>query len=80
MRVVIIFILLCESLFGAAQNKFTLNGYVKDTTNGESIIGATVSVNGKSLGSNQYGFYSIIFLTVTACVVLYFLFRRTGWL
>lgn len=59
MRVVIIFILLCESLFAAAQNKFTLNGYIKDTTNGESIIGATVSVNGKSLSSNQYGFYSI---------------------
>lgn len=29
---------------------------------------------------SQYGFYSIIFLTITACVVLYLLFRRTGWL
>lgn len=59
MRVAIVFILLCESLLAVGQNKFTLNGYVKDTTNGESIIGATISVNGKSLGSNQYGFYSI---------------------
>ena len=42
-----------------AQNKFTLNGYIKDSTNGESIIGATVSVNGKAITSNQYGFYSI---------------------
>ncbi|HTM91134.1 MAG TPA: carboxypeptidase-like regulatory domain-containing protein, partial [Flavisolibacter sp.] len=43
----------------SAQNKFTLNGYTKDSTNGESIIGATVSINGKSVTSNQYGFFSI---------------------
>ena len=42
-----------------AQDKFTLNGYIKDSANGESIIGATVSINGKSITSNQYGFYSI---------------------
>ncbi|HEV7781668.1 MAG TPA: TonB-dependent receptor, partial [Chitinophagaceae bacterium] len=43
------------------SNRFTLNGYVKDSLTGESIIGATVSVNGQSRGvaSNQYGFYSI---------------------
>src|SRR5258705_8889258 len=42
-------------------NRYTLNGYVKDSLSGESIIGATVSVNGQSKGvaSNQYGFYSI---------------------
>ncbi|MFI5133240.1 MAG: TonB-dependent receptor domain-containing protein [Chitinophagales bacterium] len=51
----------------SAQNKsslagkFTVNGYVKDSLSGESIIGATISVNGQSKGvaSNQYGFYSI---------------------
>ena len=49
-----------------AQNKpaathFTLNGYVRDSLTGESIIGATISINGQSKGvaSNQYGFYSI---------------------
>ena len=46
-------------LVSTAQNKFTLNGYVKDSTNGESVIGATVAINGKSVSSNQYGFYSI---------------------
>jgi hypothetical protein len=42
-------------------NRFTLNGYVKDSLSGESIIGASVAVNGQSKGvaSNQYGFYSI---------------------
>jgi hypothetical protein len=43
----------------SAQVKYTLNGYVKDSTSGESIISATISVNGKSISSNQYGFYSV---------------------
>jgi hypothetical protein len=45
----------------SAQTRFTLNGYIKDSLSGESIIGATISVNGQSKGviSNQYGFYSI---------------------
>ncbi len=43
------------------QERVTLNGYVKDSLSGESIIGATVAVNGQSKGvmSNQYGFFSI---------------------
>lgn len=44
-----------------AQQKFTISGFVKDATNGEALIGATVLV--KELGSgnitNVYGFYSI---------------------
>jgi hypothetical protein len=41
--------------------RYTINGYIKDSLSGESIIGATISVNGQSKGvaSNQYGFYSI---------------------
>ena len=44
-----------------SSNRFTLNGYVRDSLSGESIIGASISVNGESKGvaSNQYGFYSI---------------------
>lgn len=43
------------------QSRFTLNGYVKDSLTGESIIGATITIDGQSKGvtSNQYGFYSI---------------------
>jgi hypothetical protein len=47
------------SLEVKAQDKFTLNGYVRDSASGESIIGATVRINGRSVTSNQYGFYSI---------------------
>src|SRR5689334_2791703 len=42
-----------------AQEKFTLNGYVKDSSSGELVISATVAINGKAITSNQYGFYSI---------------------
>jgi len=44
-----------------AQNKYTVSGYIKDSLSGETLIGATISVNNKSKGvnSNQYGFYSI---------------------
>ena len=50
-----------NSVFAQNENHFTLNGYVRDSLTGETIIGATVSVNGQSKGvaSNQYGFYSI---------------------
>lgn len=43
------------------QQKYTLSGYVKDSLSGESLIGATIAVNGegKGVSSNQYGFYSI---------------------
>jgi hypothetical protein len=45
----------------AAQDKYTLNGYIKDSLSGETLIGANLSVRpeGKGIVSNQYGFYSI---------------------
>src|SRR5262245_33032924 len=48
-----------KSVAGAV--KYSINGYVKDSLSGESIIGATISVNGQTKGvaSNQYGFYSL---------------------
>lgn len=40
---------------------FTISGIVKDSLNGETLIGASITVLGQSKGinSNQYGFYSI---------------------
>lgn len=46
-------------LGAAAQNKVTLSGYVKDSLSGETLIGAAVTVNGRGVNSNQYGFYSL---------------------
>jgi hypothetical protein len=49
------------ALTSFAQTKFTINGYVRDSASGETIIGATISINNlsKAVVTNQYGFYSI---------------------
>ncbi len=44
-----------------AQSKFTINGYVKDSTSNETLINANVAVQGfnKTISTNSYGFFSI---------------------
>jgi hypothetical protein len=41
------------------QDKHTVSGYVRDSLSGETMIGATLSINGRSVNSNQYGFFSM---------------------
>ncbi|MEI7627874.1 MAG: TonB-dependent receptor [Bacteroidota bacterium] len=45
----------------SAQEKYTLNGFIKDSLTGETLIGANLYIRseGKGVSSNQYGFYSI---------------------
>ncbi len=55
-------LLIFTNLTAMAQDKFTVNGTVRDKATGEELIGATVVVKeipntGKS--ANEYGFYSI---------------------
>lgn len=59
-----LFFLILISFFAEAQKKYTISGYAKDLQNGETLIGATITVKGNSKGitSNQYGFYSITLL------------------
>jgi hypothetical protein len=48
--------------FAGAQNqKFTLSGYVKDSANGETLIGATVFLKELKTGeaANEYGYFTI---------------------
>lgn len=61
LRIIAIVFGVCCALCAQAQEKFTLSGYVRDSLSGETLIGATVSVNGhgKGIVSNQFGFYSI---------------------
>jgi hypothetical protein len=44
-----------------SKRKFTINGYIKDSYSGETLIGATLSVKGNSKGvpSNTFGYYSL---------------------
>src|SRR5690606_680905 len=52
---------MCWMLPGQAQQQFTISGYVRDTTNGESLTGATVYVKGSTQGvqANTYGYYAL---------------------
>ena len=59
MRSFFILFLLVNLLTVHAQNRYTINGYIKDSSSGESVIGASLTVNNKNVTSNQYGFYSI---------------------
>ncbi|MEO5980453.1 MAG: TonB-dependent receptor [Chryseolinea sp.] len=49
------------SLLVDAQDKVTLNGYIKDSSNGEELIGVTVYLPELRAGTvtNAYGFYSL---------------------
>ena len=52
-------LLIMAGFVASAQTKYTVSGYVKDSASGESVVNATIVVNGKTVGSNGYGFYSI---------------------
>ncbi len=53
--------LITSFLSSPAQDKVTLSGYIKDSSNGEELIGVTVYFPELKAGttSNAYGFYSI---------------------
>lgn len=53
--------LVCFPFLLFSQKNFTLSGYVKDSLNGENLIGSTISVQSRktAISSNQYGFYSL---------------------
>ena len=62
MRTVVVFVFSCLSFYSAfAQGRFTLSGYAKDSMSGETLIGATIAVQGqaKGISTNNYGFFSI---------------------
>ncbi|MCK4662547.1 MAG: TonB-dependent receptor [Bacteroidales bacterium] len=43
------------------DKEYTINGYIKDINDGETLIGATIYIEGTTIGTitNAYGFYSI---------------------
>ena len=59
----LLFFLISFSLVKAvsAQKKFTISGYIKDVSSGETIIAANITITNENKGitSNSYGFFSI---------------------
>ena len=47
------------SLQLSAQNKYTISGYIKEKSSFETLPGANVTISGKQIQSNNYGFYAI---------------------
>jgi len=58
---VVIFALFSYDSHARDQQKYTLSGYVKDSMNGESLVGANIFVENlaKGVSTNQYGFFSL---------------------
>jgi len=75
MKKVFLLIACCIAVsFSFAQNKYTLSGYIKDSLSGETLIGASITINGtgKGVNSNQFGFFSITLPEGTYPVVISF--------
>jgi hypothetical protein len=54
-------LVLLVSVQASAQKMYTISGTVSDQSNGETLINAVISIEGKNAGAttNEYGFYSI---------------------
>ncbi|TDH29287.1 TonB-dependent receptor [Segetibacter sp. 3557_3] len=61
MKLLLTVALMCSFFFLRAQDRVTLNGYIKDSLTGETLIGANLSIRnaGKGVTSNQYGYFSL---------------------
>ena len=61
MRAILLVVFVAITVTAFPQKKYTISGYVRDSLSGESLISASVAIEGQSRGinSNQYGFYSI---------------------
>jgi hypothetical protein len=80
---IILLAFLFTSFFCFSQNKYTISGYVKDSSTGEYLLGANVYVkeNLKGTVTNIYGFFSLTLekgnYTLTASYIGYNDFSQT---
>ncbi len=61
-KLLIVLFIICTKLTLSAETPLLINGTVTDATTGESLIGASVSVNeisGVGTTTNAYGYFSI---------------------
>src|SRR5688572_19982231 len=60
-KFILVFVFFLQTVVSLSQDKVTLHGYVKDSANGEELIGVTVFIPELKAGAvtNAYGFYSI---------------------
>lgn len=70
-RICICLVLIVLPAIGFAQTKYTISGYVKDASNGETLLGASVYAKENLVGTttNTYGFYSVSLPTGTYTIM-----------
>ncbi len=75
---IIFFILFLALSKGSAQN-FSIGGSIKDASNGEMIVGATVYLKGTNISasSNTYGFFSLNAAKGTYTIIFSYLGYKT---
>jgi len=58
-KIIVLFLLFTSVI--VAQDRSSVSGIIKDTSNGETLYGASIYLKGTSIGvlSNEYGFYSL---------------------
>ncbi len=82
-RLLLILLFVTTLLSQMDAQKFTLSGNMKDATNGEDLIGATLVVKdlpGSGINSNVYGFYSITLPAGKHTVAVNYLgYNRLEW-
>jgi hypothetical protein len=70
----LILLLLCCPMLVWAQKRFTVSGTVRDAATGETLIGASVKIQGPAgqagTATNNYGFYSLSGATGTYTLVV----------
>lgn len=60
-KLALVCILVMCCMMSDAQKRFTVNGYVRDSSSGETLIGANLTIKdeGRGVSTNTYGFFSI---------------------
>jgi len=61
MKQLYLIVVLLISIHASSQEQFSISGTIKDATNGETLLGATVYLKNTSFGTitNEYGFFSL---------------------
>ncbi|MEM1002408.1 MAG: TonB-dependent receptor, partial [Bacteroidota bacterium] len=79
MKKTLIFAVFLMSYLGFSQDKFTISGTLKDEANGETLYGATILLQGTSIGTttNEYGFYSLTAPTGNYSLIISYLGYKT---
>lgn len=83
-KILILLFLICHLTYSqnkeVTNGKFTISGYVKDKSNGESAPGATILIKeiNKATSANQYGFYSLTVPSGNYTIVFSFMGYETN--